>query len=343
MKINKSMQKSANFRYTKSMQCKFFGLLLVGLAVSVPIAAHASFELVMVADKGTKSIHRFDGSSGVYLGSFGGGFLSNVESFVINQEEGLAYVGDENLGRIRVFNYNTGVLVRDLTLNVNGFLQSLGIAANGNLYNGYSSPSQIFSPTGAALGGSFLFNVAGNTGVAMASASHRSGRQFVASYDANLGPNSALQISPGPSPMVVKSAEVSNMGNYVVPTQLAIQNDRGIWLSSNGTARTFSTNAAGSTVTFNSFSTMNSLLAGSTFGVGFGHGDALYVSGRNSGNTSGVIMRTIYGSNANLSTFGAGILQNPGMVQVVVAPEPGTMLAIGAGLAFLSRRRKKAA
>jgi len=63
-------------------------------------------------------------------------------------------------------------------------------------------------------------------------------------------------------------------------------------------------------------------------------------SGRNAANTSGIISRGVLGSSTSLGTFGAGILQQPMMMQVVVAPEPGTLVALSFGALLLRRRRK---
>jgi hypothetical protein len=60
-----------NMRYSKLMKLRTVGFCLA-LALGSS-GAFASFELVMVGDSATKSIHRFDGSTGAYLGSFGSG------------------------------------------------------------------------------------------------------------------------------------------------------------------------------------------------------------------------------------------------------------------------------
>jgi len=39
--------------------------------------------------------------------------------------------------------------------------------------------------------------------------------------------------------------------------------------------------------------------------------------------------------------FGGGVLRDPVFMETVLAPEPGTMLALGAGLAAILRRRRK--
>jgi hypothetical protein len=318
-----------------------FGFLALCAGLGLSSGARASFELVMVADTGTKSIHRFDGTTGVYLGSFGGGFLASPESFVIDSVNHLAYVGDFGLGRTRVFNYNTGVLVRDIAVGGNGLYQTLGLMGNGNLCVGYNNGGfGAYTPNGAYAANIQNQNVAGMSASGMGSVAHRSGRTFLSTYRSDSLAGAAIQISSGSGLNIYKSAEITTVGGWVDRAQLAMQGDRGIWMSANRTMQNFTTNAAGSTIAFGSSYALTDFFNNSANGVGFGHGDSVYVAGRNSGNTSGVIGRYLYGNSTQLSSFGSGIIQTPGMVQVVVAPEPGSMIALGLGLAGVLGRRR---
>lgn len=317
------------------------GLLALCAGLSLTSAARASFELVMVADYGTKSIHRFDGSTGVYLGSFGGGFLISPDSLAIDSETGIAYVGDSALSRVRGFNYNTGVLVSDFTYSSAGIFQTMGRGTDGSLYLGYNVGGYNRFPLGSSVGITVnIQNINGGNASGMGSVAHRSGRQILATYKSDATPNAALQISTGSGLVAYKSAEITNIGGWGARSQLAMQGDRGIWMSSNRTLQNFTTNATGSSIAFGTSYALTDYLVNTVNGVGFGHGDAVYVAGRNSGNTSGVIGRYVYGNSTQLSSFGSGILQTPGMVQVVVAPEPGSMIALGLGLAGIVGRRR---
>jgi hypothetical protein len=317
------------------------GFLALCAGLGLSSGARASFELVMVADTGTKSIHRFDGTTGVYLGSFGGGFLVSPASFTIDSVNGIAYVGDSTLGRVRGFNYNTGVLVSDFTLGSAGASQALSRAADGSFYSGgIDGGFTRLSAVGVFLPAVLNQNVAGGSAVGMGSVAHRSGRQFLATYKSDLTANAALQISTGVGLTSFKSSELTSMGSWNTRAQLAMQGDRGIWMCTNRTMQNFTTNAAGSTIAFGTSYALTDFFNNSANGVGFGHGDTVYVAGRNSGNTSGVIGRYVYGNSTQISSFGSGIIQTPGMVQVVVAPEPGSMIALGLGLAGVLGRRR---
>lgn len=61
-----------------------------------------------------ESIHRFDGVTGAYFGSFGQGMLNLPESFAIDRTTGRAFVYEASIGLTRVFNYNTGAHLADL-------------------------------------------------------------------------------------------------------------------------------------------------------------------------------------------------------------------------------------
>lgn len=318
-----------------------FGLLALCAGLGLSSGARASFELVMVADYGTRSIHRFDGSTGVYLGSFGGGFIGSPNSLAIDTATGIAYVADATLNRVRGFNYNTGVLVSDFSYSSAGTSQTMGMDTNGTFYMGFSVGSyQRRSNNGLPLAGVTIENINGGQASGMGSVAHQSGRQILATYKTDGTANAALQISTGSGLSVFKSAELTNMGGSGTLSQVAMQGDRGIWVGANRIMQNFTTNSTATSLSFGTSFGLNDFLANSTLGVGFGHADAVYVAGRNTGNTTGLIGRYVYGNSFQISTFGSGIIQTPGMIQVVVAPEPGSMIALGLGLAGVLGRRR---
>lgn len=102
--------------------------LLVLTFSAVAIGASASFELVMVLDRGDGSnptrIHRIDGATGTYLGSFGTGMTSSPSNLAADPTTGTAFVSS---GSIQTnFNYNTGL--------VNGY-GDMAFAGNGLVYD----------------------------------------------------------------------------------------------------------------------------------------------------------------------------------------------------------------
>ena len=78
--------------------------------------------------------------------------------------------------------------------------------------------------------------------------------------------------------------------------------------------------------------------------LGIGHGSTLYVGGRlvSDGTKGGISRYSVAGvSPFYRSTFGSSVLRSPVSIATVVAPEPGTLVACGLGLAALAARRRK--
>lgn len=112
---------------------KFFAFLAV---LAGTASVNATFEMLLVADAGngtggTSRVHRIDGTTGAYLGSFGGGFLNGARGIDIDQSTGRAYVHEVS-GGIQVFNYNTGVYFG--RLDTSTFFDRYGVFSNGSVY-----------------------------------------------------------------------------------------------------------------------------------------------------------------------------------------------------------------
>ena len=95
-------------------------LVILGLVICAGMA-QASFELLLVADNGvgtfdTRRIHRFDPTTGVYLGAFGG-FSNPIISTHIDQATNSLYVIEPTT--VTRWDYNTGMLLSS-HLAVNG-------------------------------------------------------------------------------------------------------------------------------------------------------------------------------------------------------------------------------
>lgn len=307
------------------------------------LTAQASYELVMVADRLTKSVHRFDGVTGSYFGSFGSGFLNAPVSMCIDQATNSAYVMD-NLTpsasysetnysghRIVKFNYNTGEYISSFkpTYSYNraqvGYFQGqLIVGTDGSLIDAYD-------PSTGGFKGTYTMSVSGG---AMA-VSTSLGRVFSVGYSGsgaistqNFGGTSQINypIASAPPTTVVR--------------QMAISGDRALVVGGTPIVSKFTPSTLNSAATNNLTFSTGTGLAGSLGGVGFGHGDIAYVS-EMLGAGSAKITRMYYSEFALGGSFGAGILQEPRSIAVVVAPEPTTWLAMGIGLAILARRRRR--
>jgi len=321
-------------------------LRTVGFCLTLSLGcapAFASFELVMVGDSATKSIHRFDGSTGAYLGSFGSGFISNLQNLAIDQATNYAYVSDAGTGLTRVFNYNTGVHLYDyVSLGSNGSSQTLSRTPNGFVVGYYTGGWSLLDNSGLATNYLAALQVGGTIPIGMASVRHDSGNIIGAAFSGASDAVASLQLlDPVLGTATAKTLDVTDMGAWTGIGQISVSGNTGTWITTTGNLRTFSVDSEGTTISLTGSSyTPSGFFTGTTRGVGMGHGRTVYVSGRNAANTSGIISRGVLGSSASLGTFGAGILQQPMMMQVVVAPEPGTLVALSFG-ALLLRRRKK--
>ena len=303
-------------------------------------AAQASFELVTVLDRGTKSVHRFDGATGAYLGNFGSGYLISPESMAIDRTRARAYVMDASLGAIRVFNFNTGVHLFDIAPTP-GRHQALSVAPNGNLIGGYYSGAtwEILDPNAGSLGYLFSSTTLFNP-ISLASAVHSSGRMIgmIGQIGGNFG---QLQILSSASPagtLLATSVTVGGPGSFSDYQQVAVGESSGMMVSSSGDFMAFTLNS-GATGFSSTQVGVNLALRG---GVGIGHGNTRYFGSTFNGQA---VIERGYQSNSNvffgLGQFGAGILQTPGQIQVIAAPEPASLAIVGAGLMALIRHRRR--
>ena len=301
-------------------------------------SAHASFDLVMVMDVGTKSIHRFDGITGSYLGSFGNGMLNFPDSFAIDRTSGRAFVFDASMGMTRVFNYNTGAHLADFSITGNAQTLTFG---NGRLIRGFVGGAfwSTFDGNGTYLGGMSGTSTIANP-VSMGGAVMESGR-FVGllSNGNNNGLNELLVFNTA-------ATNATQVGNnafggpayYDGVQQVAVGGNRVFLATSPANGRLFSVNPSSGAITQDGSYSMPGLLGGAAFG----HGNQLYYS-QNDGGVKSISRSVITSSNSivEFSTFGQGFLVNPTMMQVVAAPEPGTLAILGMGVAALMRRRNR--
>lgn len=314
------------------------------LAAVTALAApsDASYELVMVADVGSNSIHRFDGTTGAYFGQFANGFVTTISSFNIDSSAGLAYVSDGTLGMTRVFNYSTGAHVADLSFGNNGAAGSLARRANGQFVDGfYNGGSAVFSANGGLLHYLYTLSINGNTSEGGPSAPHSSGRHLTVALQGGLSQVQIYDANVPWSTAVAQSVTVTDMGGVSGLHQIAVSADRFAWVNSDNRVRYGQVSAGATSVSLQSTVTLSGFASATSGGVSFGHGNTVYFAGRNAGNTAGILMRTVYGSTAALGTFGANVLQQPRFIHTVVAPEPASLLALAAGLGLLVRRRRR--
>lgn len=311
-------------------------LILLASVALVGGNAFASFELVMAADNGssttaTRKIHRFDGDSGVYLGSFGA-FNTDIREIQIKKGTNEAWVLTN--GRMFVYDYNSGQLIADATVSATSFALDMvnsniyfvngtnviSSANSSTIYSGFLSPSTLYTDPGATS----IDRIAKNEFGVFLTHQVRAGTSYAYKYNSTFNGNgNTITYTAGSAP-----AQISvSASNSFLTTSSFIGIGRGSYIASAGT-------------TFLASFTLNSLA--SATGAAGGHVGGYY-TGKDITNTNRGLITRVSMSGAELNSFGSTVLVNPVSMASVVAPEPGTILALSAGIgAFLFKRRKRA-
>lgn len=303
--------------------------LLVGMSLGIIGQAHATFDLIFVADVGTDSIHRFDGDSGVYLGTIGNGALVDPQSIQIDKVNNRLFVGAGN-GFFQ-FDLWSGTLVNAIAVYNVTHLTEL---APGQQLGTFSSAANWM--------GGFLPNFDGYYGgLNMPATSIYGGitkyqSSFMAADITGSRVRSYSGATWGGTATVANTYLTTTNGGY----GQMMANSTYFGVADGGNNRVHyghSGYANGSTLAWNSVNEASTIS-----GLAFAHGNTYYASGRNSANTSGALYRRSLGVGGTLGTYGTGILQQPRDIAVMIAPEPGVYLGFGVGLAgLLLRRRRK--
>ena len=308
-----------------------FKVLAIASIAGTVASANASFEMLLVLDAGTKSVHRFDPQSGAYLGAFGAGWLNNPQSIVIDQSKGLAYVrdtlGGAGEGAIIAFDYNSGA-------RAGGFIGGLPFQASAVQMARNPNTGEFLTLGGVGSNALQRISAAGvvtpifanyeSSGVAINSATNElfftfSGNGNIEKYDATLGyiSNKAVGVAFGDGQMTLGGS--TKKGYFATGFSRVMGFDLGL-----------------TTVT-----QINMTDFSATKGVAFGHDDQLFTCGLNAAGTDGLIGRFDVKLGVAGGTFGSAQLTNPVSLACVVAPEPSTWLVSAAGLALLVRKRTR--
>ena len=300
-------------------------LLLAGACLSS--TSIASFELMLVADLNGRDIDRYDAVTGTYLGSFGFGYLTNPTDVDVDSASGLAYVTDSTSSNIRVFNYNTGELVRYWSTSTsNSFITKLNsgnilTSAFGNV-NSYQ-----FTPTG-----SLVRIQSTNVAQVLGHAQTADGNIWWSDLTAR-GLWKATETASNPT-LAYSYLNVSGQG----------------FLSASGNELASSDFASGTQLKVTRYMTSGGVVTsevsvslGTTAsevvgGTAFGHNGVLYAAvGSASGSRYATWLR---GDNAVTMRSLSGTQYAQGMT-IVNAPEPASLVAVGAGILALARRKRR--
>lgn len=305
---------------------KFF--LSATFAILSTSAVFASFEMALLIENGSSEIRRVDPENRVILGSFGASRLLNPRAIAVDQDNNHAYVLNEygtGIGRITVLNYNTGEYVREWSLGLSGLngVNSMTFRPGGGLYVPLKTRIGYYTTFGGEIarynGGSLtdIRSVSYSVGFGEVYA-HNFGGQNLAFNAGAFG--SVNGISTG-------SGVVSQTGLTAVNTGQSFGGSGQFLVGFNHNALSGGVVGAAHTA-FNSIQSVRAA-----------HGDSMYVAGFTSTGGSGIMTFNQFGvQTSGMWTVpgGNGILS----MATVVAPEPGTFIALGAGLAAIARRRK---
>lgn len=299
-------------------------LVCVGFAVAG--AANASYDLMMILDAGTGGgtggVHRYDPMTGAYFGRFAYGWTDSALDLTINPVNGEAYIlenRDTSNDRVHVFDYSTGNFKRMFSVGSNAV--RLATASNGDLlFAGWDNLGSIrrISNTGV-----FQRNYTGSLTAPSTGVAEVNGR--IVSFVANQGilgwvPDTGASITSSiasyfattTNATVVRSNFVYGIGSGLVVASAISPSGVGF---------------AGGTVNIPS---SPSIMAG-------GH-DSLVFAGVDTGTSTTVYRASITGG--IYGSFVAPQVAQPVGAANVVAPEPASLLALGAGLGLLLRRKR---
>jgi len=286
-------------------------------AMALITRAGASYELLMVADGLTDSVHRYDSMTGTYLGSFGSGYMSAPAHITADSTTGRAYVTNFIARNVQTWDYSTGVLLNEWS--VSGTPWGITRLATGNLLVGTSTGVKEYTITGTKVRDFLGLYGVGTDGTNIYTAADNQVRKF------------------SPSGLL--------LGTFSSGTDTIFQ-----FAFRQGTAYgTGGTNSAyfGSfnSVTMSGYGQLpvSNLASGYRIdGIAMGHANFAYLSGRLPLDpTKGVISRYNVAERRGYSSFGSAQLKDPRGIATVIAPEPGTLFALGLGVVCVFRRRRQ--
>ncbi len=314
--------------------------------VAVPAFSIASFDMMLIGTNSSSNyrVSRYDPVNRISLGSFGQGIIASVvDDVAVDQTTSTAYVlsGQSNVYR---FNYNTGEFLGVVgglsggnTMNFDPVSRRFTIASatgsGGSVYNeDFSLYLGGITPAGAFIGGAPVYNAATNKWYSMAYTNANPFNLVSQTWNSDFtgGINSAA------------SSLTYNAG-YELGEKSIVLGNKLYTLTYQRTAGTY---LYSSTID-NSGNAGAPTLFGNTNGSSGGYLNHSIVAGHNglAWTLCGNVLRgfhpvTGFGTPVTLS--GLGTANELRGAAIVLAPEPGTMIALGVGLATLARRRRTA-
>lgn len=322
---------------------------LVSLAsiATLTTSALASFDLLLAADNAEDCIHRYDAENRVYLGQINIA-AGNVYDIAADSSSSTVYALVDSPGGVGIqrYNYNTGAFLGSFSiqgLDATG-ARALSMGANGELIVSFERKVfRVNGTTGAQIGATlkrndnkFLFSSGGAAYHATSSNYYLAGdsdgttwnNDFVMGFNsASVQQNSWQEPNFAENDITFRDIVISGSTMIVSGQRLSFNNSFHyvVNLDSGGNPS-------------NRFSVAE--LNQYNGGAEFGHEGQAYLFTTNS---VGELPRIrSYDSTLGLSGPKWDLSQNTSLngTAMIIAPEPGTLLALGAGFGLLARRRK---
>ncbi len=307
-------------------------------ALLVTAASHASFDLMLLGDNstaGSERVIRYDPVNRVQLGSFGQGFLNAaVADVAVDGATGRAFVLQVN-GGVRVFNYNTGDFIDGFTLS--GSYGAIAFDSTSNRITFGQGGGNGITP-GKVYDANTLSLAADLTGTFMATAPlRRPGTSWYASYGIDLAVANHIAYRhsiTGGAPL--SSTTITSFASSSSPREAIFTADNRLMgvLPGGGGIQLWSIGTDASGFVGSHTTTTVPATFANNLDIANGHGNLAYILNGSS------VLSYHTGLNQVMGTQTLASSTYQGMA-VVVAPEPGTMLALAGGVLALLRKRRK--
>ncbi|MCC7103157.1 MAG: PEP-CTERM sorting domain-containing protein [Fimbriimonadaceae bacterium] len=313
--------------------------LAVSLALVLGSVAFASFDLMLLGDNttaGAQRVMRYDPVNRVVLGSFGSGFIGgDITSIAVDQVGGRAFVATGGL--VKVFNYNTGAFLDAFSSSYGDIEYDAGLnrltVANGT--GSGSDPVRVYD-------GSTYTELATLTDRYYSTAAiRRPGTSWYASFGlpANAATVNAIRNSlAGGSPLPFDAIGPSWSSTNAPRAAIFTNTNQFMGISADNSTNT------------TKLWTVDTDTSGFVGGLGVWGSMGAYAANANIANGHGSLAYLLMGTNlvtyhtglqTVLGTQSLGFSSNIRGMAVVIAPEPGTMIALAAGVGALLRRRRR--
>lgn len=286
--------------------------------------AHASYDLILAVDDGANRISRIDGSSGSFLGSFGINAFGLPDQIAVQPGTSNAYVTDQVRRTVSVWNYSTGLALNEFSIGGSANTSTgIGFLPDGNLIVMSSTTIRKMSPSGASISSISLPGIGYSMAINSLGEIAVFGETFYRKYDSTLwqlagGTQSEFLYGNG----YFKDNDTVVFSNYL-SGQIVKYDVSGV-----GAAQITGVYASGA---------LNTPL-----GVAPGHGPYFYSAAYLvTQGAPGVVRGSLVSQSFSPTPVYVGSASNAYRgIATVIAPEPSTMIALGAGIFAFARKRR---